>query len=62
MGPIKKMGFESRRNSPHFHDDKVLKFTADQKFGASSPFGVAIGCREVCLKHWVEHEIFIISV
>ena len=58
MGPIKKYTFASRRNSPHFHDDKGLKFTSDQNFGASSPVGVVIGCREVCVKHWVEHAIF----
>ena len=57
-GTVKKYTFASRRNSPHFHDDKVLKFTIDQKLGASSPFGVVFGCREVCLKHWVEHAIF----
>ena len=42
-------------NGLYFRDDKVLKFTTDQNFGAASPFGVVIGCREVCLKYWVEH-------
>ena len=37
-------------NSLYFRDDKVLKFTPDQKFRVFQHFGVVIGCPVVCLE------------
>ena len=47
-------------NGLYFRDDKVLKFTPDEKFRGCSPFGVVFMCLELYLKQR-NIQIFIIS-